>query len=261
MLAVLTRHHLHASQVLAGLRLGKHVFCEKPLALNRTELEEISAVLSQPDAPRLMVGFNRRFAPFAARLKEFLAGAGEPMAVHYRVNAGFIPANHWVHDPAVGGGRIIGEACHFVDFVTFLVGSAPVSVSAQALPNCGRYSQDNLVLNLSFADGSIGTVTYLANGDKSVAKERVEVFCGGRVGILDDYRSLELVRDGRRKTYTSALAQDKGHQAGWAAFLDALLKGTPGPIPFDQIAGVHRAVFAAAQAVASGSIAPVQIDG
>ena len=260
-LAVLTRHHLHARQVLAGLRLGKHVFCEKPLALNLAELEEISAVLNQAGVPRLMVGFNRRFAPFAGRLKEFLVGAGEPMAVHYRVNAGFIPANHWVHDPSVGGGRIIGEGCHFVDFVTFLVGAAPISVSAQALPNCGRYSQDNVVLNLAFADGSIGTVTYLSNGDKSVAKERVEVFCGGRVGILDDYRSLELVRDGRRKTFSSPLYQDKGHQAGWVAFLDSLRKGTPSPIPFDQIAGVHRAVFAAAQAVAAGSPAPVQVEG
>ena len=259
-LAVLTRHNQHARQVLAGLRLGKHIFCEKPLALNLAELEEISTVLSQPDSPNLMVGFNRRFAPFALRLKEFLAGAGEPMAANYRVNAGFIPANHWVHDPLVGGGRIIGEGCHFVDFLTFLVGAAPVSVSVQALPNGGRYCQDNVVLNLNFPDGSIGTVTYLANGDKSVAKERVEVFCGGRVGILDDFRRLELIRDGRRKTFSSPLTQDKGHQAGWAAFLDALSNGRPAPIPFEQIVGVHRTVFAAAQAIAAGSGERVRID-
>ena len=260
-LAVLTRHNLHARQALAGLRSGKHVFCEKPLALNRAELEEIREVLNQPDCPSLMVGFNRRFAPFAVRLKEFLAGAGEPMALHYRINAGFIPAQHWVHDPAVGGGRIIGEGCHFVDFLTFLVGAAPVSVSAQALPDGGRYHQDNVALNLNFADGSIGTVTYLANGDKSVAKERVEVFCGGRVGILDDFRRLELVRDGHRKTFSSPLSQDKGHQAGWAAFLDSLANGTPAPIPFEQIAGVHQTVFAAAQAIAAGTGAMVRVEG
>jgi predicted dehydrogenase len=260
LLVVLTRHNLHARQVLAGLRLGKHVFCEKPLALNAVELSEIRSVLAEANAPQLMVGFNRRFAPFASRLKEFFQDAGEPMAIHYRVNAGYIPANHWVHNPEVGGGRIIGEGCHFVDFLTYLVGQVPQSISALALPNSGRYCQDNVVLSLAFPNGSIGTIAYLANGDKSVAKERVEVFCGGQVGILDDFRTLELVRDGRRKTFSSPLGQDKGHQAGWVAFLNCVEQGLPAPIPFEQIAGIHQAVFAAAQALAAGTIAPVTIE-
>ena len=251
--AVLTRHNEHARQVLEALRQGKHVFCQKPLALNETELDEILAVLAQPDAPLLTVGFNRRFAPYALRLKEFLSGAGEPMAVHYRVNAGFIPANHWVHDLAVGGGRVIGEGCHFVDFLSYLVGAPPVTVAAQALPDCGRYRQDNVVLTLSFADGSLGTISYLANGDKSVPKERVEVYCGGRVGVLDDYRTLELVKEGRRQTAASRLAQDKGHRGVWQAFLEAIRPGGEPPIAYSEIAGVHRAVFAAAQALAEGS--------
>ncbi len=260
LLAVLTRHNQHARQVRAGLRAGKHVFCEKPLALSEAELDEIAEELAKPGAPKLMVGFNRRFAPFALQLKAFLAGAGEPLAAHYRVNAGYIPLQHWVHDPASGGGRLIGEGCHFVDFLTFLVGAPPAAVAAQALPDCGRYRQDNFVLTLTYPDGSLGTVTYLANGDKSVAKERVEVFCAGRVAELDDFRSLELVKDGRRRQLRSPLGQDKGHQAGWNAFLECLGSGSPPPIPYDQILGVHRAVFAAAQALASGAGGPVRLD-
>lgn len=249
--AVLTRHNQHARQVLTALRAGKHVFCEKPLALNQAELDEILALAAQPGAPRLMVGFNRRFAPFALRMKDFLSGAGEPLVAHYRVNAGFIPANHWVHDPVVGGGRVIGEGCHFVDFMTFLVGTPPVAVTAQALPDGSTYRRDNVVLTLTFADGSLGTITYLANGDKTLPKERAEVFCGGRVAILDDYRALELIKDGRRQALSSPLAQDKGHRAAWQAFLTSLRAGGPPPIPYDQIAGVHSTVFAAAEAISS----------
>ena len=118
------------------------------------------------------------------------------MHVHYRVNAGYLPSNHWTQDPNIGGGRIIGEACHFVDFITFLVGASPVSVTARALPDAGKYHEDNVNMTFIFPDGSIGVVDYLANGDKSFAKERVEVFCGGRIAVLDDFRSVELVNDG-----------------------------------------------------------------
>ena len=130
-------------------------------------------------AGRVMVGFNRRFAPFAMQMQAFLADRSEPFVAHYRVNAGAIPLNHWTQDPAVGGGRIIGEGCHFIDFLTYLVGQSPVRVEAQALPDGGRYRQDNALLTFSFPDGSLASISYLANGDKSFAKERVEVFCGG----------------------------------------------------------------------------------
>lgn len=253
-IAILTRHNLHARQVLAGLRAGKHVFCEKPLALTQEELEEITQALQGESAPidnqpLLMVGFNRRFAPLAQRLQTFIAGRKEPLAAHYRINAGYIPLTHWLHDPEQGGGRIIGEGCHFVDFLTYLVGQAPLSVSAQALPDGGRYREDNAVLTFAFPDGSLGTVSYLANGDKAFPKERVEVFTGGRVAVLDDYRTLEMVRDGRREVLRSRLRQDKGHRAEWQAFSTAIRSGGFPPIPYDHLFGVTRATFAAVKAL------------
>ena len=148
---------------------------------------------------------------------------------------------------------MIGEGCHFVDFLTCLVGAPPVSVAAAALPDGGRYRQDNVLLTLSFANGSLGTISYLANGDKSLPKERVEVFCGGRVAVLDDFRSLDLVKEGQRQRTSSPLAQDKGHRALWQAFLQALRAGGAPPIAYDEIAGVHRAVFTAAQLLSEGS--------
>jgi predicted dehydrogenase/threonine dehydrogenase-like Zn-dependent dehydrogenase len=253
-IAILTRHNLHARQVLAGLRAGKHVFCEKPLALTPGELDEIAQVLQgegEPanNIPLLMVGFNRRFAPLAQRLQAFIAGRKEPLVAHYRVNAGYIPLTHWLHDQEQGGGRIIGEGCHFVDFLTYLVGQAPLSVSAQALADGGRYREDNAVLTFTFPDGSLGTVSYLANGDKAFPKERVEVFTGGRVAVLDDYRTLEMVRDGRREIVRSRLRQDKGHRAEWQVFSTAIRTGGSAPIPYEHLFGVTRATFAAVEAL------------
>jgi predicted dehydrogenase len=252
--AILTRHHLHARQVLAALAAGKHVFCEKPLALNLAELQEIETALKEnTQGSLLMVGFNRRFAPLARRLNTFIAERSEPLVAHYRVNAGFIPKTHWVHDLEQGGGRIIGEGCHFIDFLTYLVGETPVSVSSQGIPDSGLYREDVSVITFSFPDGSIGTVSYLANGDKAFPKERVEVFCGGRVAVLDDYRSLELVHKGNRQTFQSRLKQDKGHQAEWEAFADAIQHAGPAPIPYGHLFGVTRASFAAVEALRTGS--------
>ena len=201
---IATRHHLHASQVVEALSSGKHVFCEKPLCLNAAELAAIVAVHGDQDTRRLlMVGFNRRFAPLALRMKEFLQEAGEPLALHYRVNAGFLAADHWLNDPLQGGGRILGEVCHFVDFLCFLTGSSPVEVETCSLPNPGQYSNDNVVCSLRFADGSQGTISYLANGDKSFSKERVEVFGGGSVAVLENFRRLELVRGGKKRVFRS----------------------------------------------------------
>jgi predicted dehydrogenase/threonine dehydrogenase-like Zn-dependent dehydrogenase len=258
--AVLTRHNLHARLVLAALNAGKHVFCEKPLALNLAELAEIESFIAkgaqaQPGdlvPPVLSVGFNRRFAPLSVRLEEFFQGRQEPLVALYRVNAGYLPLSHWLHDPQEGGGRIVGEACHFIDYLTFLVGQAPVSVTAQGLPGLGRYQEDNVVLDFSFRDGSVGSIIYLANGDKSFPKERIEVFCGGRVAVLDDFRSLELVKDGRRQRITARLRQDKGHLGEWQVFASALLAGSPPPIPYEHLFGVTRASLAALQALRTG---------
>lgn len=251
--AILTRHHLHARQVQAALLSGKNVFCEKPLAIYQSELDEVAQALEQNEGRSLlMVGFNRRFAPLAVRLKEFLAGRSEPLVAQYRINAGYLPLNHWTQDPQLGGGRIIGEGCHFIDLVTYLVGQSPVAVSAVGLPDGGRYREDNLVISLHYPDGSLGTVTYLANGDKAFPKERLEVFCGGRVAVLDDYRRLEMVHKGRKQTQVSRLRQDKGHQAEWIAFEAAVWTGGAPPIPYDQLFGVSRASIAAQQALRTG---------
>jgi predicted dehydrogenase/threonine dehydrogenase-like Zn-dependent dehydrogenase len=260
--AILTRHNLHARQVSAALRAHKHVFCEKPLALNRAELEAIQEALIEPwnspdtletDSPPLLTaGFNRRFAPMAQQMQDFLGQQHEPLAAYYRVNAGYIPLTHWTHDPEQGGGRIIGEGCHFIDFLTFLVGSAPTAVTAGGLPDGGRYREDNAVLTFTFPDGSVGVVSYLANGDKAFPKERVEVFKAGRVAVLDDFRSLELVMNGKRKVFHSRLRQDKGHSQEWQAFAAAIRAGGPAPIPYDQLFGVMNATFASVEALRTG---------
>ena len=197
--AILTRHDTHADLVIKALKAGKNVFVEKPLAVDSKQLTAISKALTTTNHQLLTVGFNRRFAPLAQQLSAFYKDHTEPMHVHYRVNAGYIPLNHWTQVPTLGGGRIIGEACHFIDFITFLVGASPVSVTAHALPDNGKYREDNVSMTFTFPDGSIGVVDYLANGDKSFPKERVEVFCGGKIAVLDDFRALELVENGNRK--------------------------------------------------------------
>jgi predicted dehydrogenase/NADPH:quinone reductase-like Zn-dependent oxidoreductase len=253
-IAILTRHHLHAIQVLSCLEAGKHVFCEKPLALTRPDLDRIESVLNNAEspAPLLLVGFNRRFAPMSQKLRDFWLDRREPLALNYRVNAGYLPPNHWVHDPVQGGGRILGEACHFIDLMTFLVGASPVSVQGQLLPHSGRYREDNAVLVLEFPDGSVGTLSYLASGDRSFSKERLEVYGSGRVAVLDDFRSLELVRDGKRNLIQSRLRQDKGHVEEWRSFIQAIRQGGPPPIPYEHIFGVSRATLAALEALRSG---------
>lgn len=250
---LLTRHQHHARQVLAALRHKKAVYCEKPLALNIGELAEIEAELAKAGAPLLSVGFNRRFAPMSIALADFIRQRAEPLYIQYRVNAGFLPLNHWLHDPNQGGGRIIGEGCHFIDLLTFLVGTVPVSVSATALADNDRYHQDNVQLTLRYADGSVGTVIYLANGNRNFPKERIEVFSNGRIGVLEDFRSLALVTENSHKTSHSRLRQDKGHAAAWASFLAAVRKGGMPPIPYDELMNTSRVSFAALEALRSGA--------
>ncbi|MDY6845704.1 MAG: bi-domain-containing oxidoreductase, partial [Chloroflexota bacterium] len=231
MIAILTRHNLHTPQILEAFAAGKNVYCEKPLAINREQLAQIKEGLQKEDQPLLMLGYNRRFAPLAKQMKEFIDARQEPLFAHYRVNANVLPPDHWLLDPDVGGGRIIGEACHFIDFLTFLVGENPIEVNTQGLPDQGKYHQDNVVMNFRFPDGSIGAVSYLANGDKSYPKELIEVFSSGRIAALNDWRKLELVTKGRRKVKRHTLAQDKGHKDAWLAFRNALLEEKMPPIP------------------------------
>ena len=261
---VSTRHHLHARQVIAALKAGKHVFCEKPLCMDEDELRDIVRVYEEQQSggkPLLMVGFNRRFAPLAVRLKRFLQGINEPLALHYRVNAGFVPSDHWLNDPEQGGGRIIGEVCHFVDFLSFLVGAAPIAVHASSLANPGKYSNDNVICSLRFADGSHGTVSYFANGDKSYSKERIEVFGGGAVAVLEDFRRLETVCRGKKQVSRSILRQDKGHRGEWKAFVSTLRTGGQSPIPLAEIVNSMQATFALEESRSSNqtiAVAPLQ---
>lgn len=241
---IATRHNLHAEHVIHALRAGKHVFCEKPLCLSESELQQIIAAQESAPGKMLMVGFNRRFAPFAVQMKQFLRDAGEPLALNYRVNAGFLPADHWLNDPLQGGGRILGEVCHFVDLLCFLAGAAPVEVETRSLANPGRYSNDNVICSLRYADGSEGTISYLANGDKAFSKERLEVFGGGSVAVLEDFCRLELVRGGKRKIFRSRFRQDKGHCGEWEALVQAIKSGSTSPIPLGEIVTSMRATFA-----------------
>ena len=245
--AILTRHDMHAGLAVRALQAGKHVFVEKPLAVTEEQLDEVTQVLGTESQALTTVGFNRRFAPLAGSLQTFLANRSEALFMHYRINAGYIAANHWTQDPAQGGGRIIGEGCHFVDFLTFLAGAAPVSVTANALPDNGKYREDNVSMTFSFPDGSIGVVDYLANGDKTFPKERLEVFCGGRIAVLEDFRSLEMVHNGRRTMVRKE--QDKGWKDEWVAFVNAIRTGGRPPIPYEQLVGVTRATFAAVESL------------
>lgn len=254
--AILTRHDTHADLVVKALRAGKHVFVEKPLALDEKQLGLVARQLKNGASSLLTVGFNRRYSPLALKLAESLSKRSEPLHAHYRVNAGFIPLNHWTQDPVIGGGRIIGEGCHFIDLITFLVGAAPVSIMAHALPDRGKYREDNVSMTFTFPDGSIGVVDYLANGDKSVAKEWLEVFCGGQVSVLDDFRSLTTVRDGRRSAEKLS-AQDKGWKNEMQAFARAIRSGGTPPISYEQLLGVTRATFAAVESLRSNK--PVEI--
>ena len=250
--AILTRHDLHAPLVLQALKADKHVFCEKPLAIVPDDLRAIAKALEGSDRI-LAVGFNRRFAPYAAELKKFLLSVNEPLIMNYRVNAGLLPQDHWLHDPAQGGGRIIGEGCHFIDFLSFVASSPIKSIMAKGTPSDDRYREDNVILMLKYQNGSVGTITYVANGDRSLPKERLEVFGGGSVAILDDFRRLELISDGRKSVSKNRWRQDKGHRPEWEAFMRALREGGPPPIPYQELFDVSLASILALDALRSGS--------
>lgn len=247
---VATRHDAHARQVLAALRAGKHVFCEKPLCLTLEELAEIEAEAGARPGQVLMVGFNRRFAPQVVKIRQLLAGLAEPKSFIMTVNAGAIPAEHWTQDKAVGGGRIVGEGCHFIDLLRHLAGAPIVDWHAQALgahPGLA-VRDDKATLTLRFADGSVGTVHYLANGDKGFPKERLEVFCAGRVLQLDNFRVL---RGWGWKGFSRLRLwrQDKGQAACARAFMDAVRGQTSAPIPLEEVLEVSRASIEAQRAL------------
>ena len=261
LVAILTRHNLHAQQIVSALDAGKHVFCEKPPALDEEELAAVVRAYDRAPGRLLAVGYNRRFSPMAVRLREFVAGSGEPLLLSCRVNAGLIPSSHWVHDPAVGGGRVVGEGCHFVDLLSYLAGSLPVRVRATGLPDGGRYREDNVVIALDFENGSVGSITYAAAGDSGMGKERVEVFGGGASAALDDYRTLALHRGGKSKREKSRLRQDKGHLAEWQTIGRALREGGGLPISLESLVATSLATFAAVRSLRTGETESVDVRG
>ena len=246
---IATRHDLHARQTVAALEAGKHVFIEKPLALNPAELAAVRRA-AEASEHQLLVGFNRRFAPLSQKLRDFLSDRAQPMLLTYRINAGPIPAASWIQDPTVGGGRIVGEVCHFVDLFSFLLGSLPVEVSAMAIAS-EDHPTDQVTATLRFEDGSLGTVIYGANGDPGYPKERLEILGDGRVAVLDDFRSLELGQRGRRR-YARSVAQDKGHRAEAEAFVRACQRGENPPIAPESLWRTTEATFAIETALRTG---------
>lgn len=243
---IATRHNLHAALVLSAMQRGKHVFVEKPLCMSEAELEEISRA-HEMAGTRLMVGFNRRFAPFVQQVK---AGLPEhlPRAINYRVNAGAVPADHWTQDPEIGGGRIIGEVCHFVDLARFLAGGRITAVSAVAMES--KLSlQDTIVVNLTFSNGSVAAISYFSNGSKKMNKECLEVFCAGRVSVIDDFREL---REFGNKHQRSRARQDKGHRYEVTALLDSIKRGERPPIAFQEIYESTLATFKIIESIRSG---------
>ena len=240
-LVITTRHSSHARWVGAGLEQGKHVFVEKPLTLTRPELFDLLEYYNGLEIkPFLMVGFNRRYSPLVKIMKSLLSKNSQAKNLIMTVNAGEIPADHWVQDTSVGGGRIIGEGCHFIDLLRHLVGSAIESVSAVAMDAAHK---DSVIIQLRFKDGSIGAVHYLANGSKAFPKERLEVFCGGAILRLDNFRSLKGFgwKGFRGK---KLWRQDKGQKQCAQAFVDAISRGDSGGlIALDELVEVSNACF------------------
>ena len=253
--AVVTRHDVHAAQVLRAVEAGKHVFVEKPLALKLEEIDAIDVAFqkvneSRSEPLRLMVGFNRRFAPHVVKVKSLLEVKREPKVIVMTVNAGVIPAEHWTQDPEVGGGRIIGEGCHFIDLMRFLIGSSITGHNAIMMGDVPGVDvrDDKVSINISFADGSFGTIHYLANGGKSFPKERIEVFCGDAVLQMDNYRVLRGY-GWRGFKKMKLFKQDKGQVACASAFVEAIKKGKPSPIPYEEVMESSRVSIEVAESL------------
>ncbi len=287
---IATRHNTHARFAAEALRAGKHVFVEKPLALNLEQLREVVEAYQengrgkmeggrgkgesgndplsilhsppsnlQPPTSILQVGFNRRFSPFTVALKKWLGFSDLPMVINVRVNAGFVPPERWEQDPEVGGGRIVGEMCHFMDLIQYLTGAYPVQVHAEAMKAASQYlSEDNLVITLKMSDGSVGTITYTASGDKAFPRERVEVFRGGAVGLIENFKSASFTHRGRTRRKRNLFGVDRGHRAEMAAFFTAVRNGGPPPVAFAEYVLTTLTTFSIVESMQRGQ--PVKIE-
>lgn len=248
---IATRHQLHATMVLRALESGKNAFVEKPLALTERELEAIERFYEgRTTAPVLMTGFNRRFSPALQAARRVVAARSSPLIANYRMNAGYIPLEHWVHGPE-GGGRNIGEACHIYDLFNFLTGAKPATVTATPIRTSSRHwaRNDNFVATIGYSDGSLCTLTYTALGSKDHPKERMDIYVDGKVLVMDDYRSLDVV--GSRHRGWSSKSVDKGQLQELAALAETLGKGAPWPIPLEEQLEATRISFAVERAISA----------
>ncbi|WP_222435461.1 bi-domain-containing oxidoreductase [Allorhodopirellula solitaria] len=253
---ILTRHHLHSGQVCAALDAGKHVFVEKPLAVDGPQLLAVEDAVNRNPNQIVMVGFNRRFSEAAQQVKQHFAKVMQPLTVQYRFNAGSIPADVWIQHPEEGGGRIIGEACHAIDLVTYLTGSLPVEVYATCIggPNAPEIVDDQAFITIRHENGSISSIGYLAGGDRAMSKERVEVLGGGKMAVIDDFRRVELASGG--KVNTIKTTSGKGHLEEVQAFAQGMRKGR-WPIEWSELLSTSWASIAAVQSLREGIPIPL----
>lgn len=256
---IATRHNSHAQLVCEGLSAGRAVFVEKPLCLNEEELKRIVEAW-RDSGQLLMVGFNRRFAPLAVEIKKIFGRKTSPFSINYRINAGFIPKDSWIQDPIQGGGRIVGEVCHFIDLMQYFTEAEPVKVYAEAITTGSQKEtdEDTVQIIIKFSDGSIGNISYLAIGDKSFPKERVEIFGANAVAVLDDFKSALFTKAGSSRSLGSG-SQDKGHKDEVCSFIDALVKGEAPPISMQSIVATTLTTFKILQSLRSGMPATVDL--
>lgn len=260
LIVIATRHGSHAELVRLGLERGKHVFVEKPLALNDAELDDVLEAAARSEG-QLLVGFNRRFSPLAARAQVFFANRQSPLAIVYRVNAGRIPREHWTQDARDGGGRIIGEVCHFIDLMQFLTGAAPKGVYAESVAGDkgDAISEDSVFITLQFDDGSNGVIAYLAEGDSSLPKEHIEIFGAGKTFVIEDFRSARSYADGREKKETLR-QQDKGQAEETRVACAVVAEGKPAPITLQELEATTRATFRIVDSLRTGQPKKVMQD-
>lgn len=247
---IATPHNSHASYTIDALKAGKHVFVEKPLAMNYEELEAVKDTYSNSDK-QIMVGFNRRFSKLATEIKAEFENLGEPLVVNIRVNAGFIPKEHWTQNKNIGGGRIVGEMCHFIDLMQYFTNARPVKVYAASIntQNSQITPEDNIAITVSFEDGSIGNLVYLGNGDKSLPKELIEVFGGGKTGRIHDFRKGDIHKNNK---VTKLKSTGKGHRQEVEAFINALKNNSTAPISFESIYLTTKTTFKILDSLATG---------
>ncbi|HNW56137.1 MAG TPA: bi-domain-containing oxidoreductase [Bacteroidales bacterium] len=256
---IATPHNSHSEFVIESLKAGKKVFVEKPLAITEEQFNSVLTTKEEFNQP-LMVGFNRRFAPVSVRLKKEFNNLNEPLVINMRINAGMIPKEHWIQQPEIGGGRIVGEVCHFIDLLQFFTDAEPVDVFAASIntENSKIVSEDNISIVIKFSDGSVGNIIYVANGDKSLPKEKIEVFGGGIVGVINDFKEGVIYKNGRSIKVKSS---GKGHSEEVDAFLDAVHSGKESPISFRSICLTTLTTFKILDSLHTGLCQKIDLDG